>query len=140
VEYRWAPGQEPGNSGIFSRIEAPVKPLPRAVEVQLRHGSAGDVLGLQGKPVFMDQHRTFSVKGHAVAGDIAGVRKITDAENPPGKWNLVEILANEGDYLVTVNGVVVNHAQGVHLSSGPVGVQSEGGEIHFRVINLVPLP
>jgi hypothetical protein len=108
--------------------------------VQLKHGSAGDVLGLQGKPVFMDQHRYFAVKAHPAAGDIAGVRKLVDAENPPGEWNLVEITAIEGKYVVTINGVLVNQAVGVDGASGPVGVQSEGGEIHFRVINLLPLP
>jgi hypothetical protein len=140
VEYRWVPGKEPGNSGIFSRIESPLKPLPRAVEVQLKHGSAGDVLGLQGKPVFMDQNRSFSVKAHAVAGDIAGVRKAASAENPPGQWNLVEIIAHEGRYVVYMNTVLVNVVEGVDATSGPVGVQSEGGEIQFRIINLTPLP
>src|SRR5664279_306021 len=49
VEYRWPPGSKPGNSGIFSRISQPMKAIPRTVEVQLKHGSAGDILGLQGK-------------------------------------------------------------------------------------------
>ena len=49
VEYRWPPGSEPGNSGIFSRISKPMKAIPPAIECQLKHGSAGDVLGLQGK-------------------------------------------------------------------------------------------
>src|SRR5512133_1591255 len=51
VEYRWAPGSNPGNSGIFSRIEQPLSALPRAIEVQLQHGKAGDVMGLKGKPI-----------------------------------------------------------------------------------------
>jgi hypothetical protein len=97
-------------------------------------------MGLHGKPVFKDQPRFMSVKAHAVAGDIAGVKKIANAENPPGEWNLVEITVREGNYSVILNGVKVNEAVGVDASSGPVGVQSEGGEIHFRIINLVPLP
>ena len=139
VEYRWPPGSEPGNSGIFSRISEPPSPLPRAIEVQLKHGSAGDVLGLQGRPIAGGQPRFFEVKKHAVAGDIAGVNKMLDAENPPGEWNRVEILAQGARYQVWVNGKLVNEVAGVDVAAGPVGIQSEGGVIQFRRINLTPL-
>jgi hypothetical protein len=139
VEYRWAPGNEPGNSGIFSRISEPLKALPCAVEVQLKHGSAGDVMGLQGKPIAGGQPRFFEVKGHAVAGDIAGIKKMLDAENPPGEWNRVEILAQGPRYQVWINGKLVNEADGVAVSPGPVGVQSEGGIVQFRRVTLTPL-
>ena len=139
VEYRWPPGSEPGNSGIFSRISEPLRPLPRTIEVQLKHGSAGDVLGLQGKPIAGGQPRFFEVKKHAVAGDIAGVNKMLDAENPPGEWNRVEILAQGARYQVWINGKLVNEVDGVEVGSGPVGVQSEGGVIQFRRITLTPL-
>jgi hypothetical protein len=139
VEYRWAPGKAPGNSGIFSRIETPVTPLPRAIEVQLKHGDAGHVFGLQGKPVASGQPRYMEVKAHAVAGDISGVKHIESAEKPPGEWNKVEILAEGGRYRVWMNGKLVNDATGVSISRGMAGVQSEGGEIHFRKVQLTPL-
>jgi hypothetical protein len=139
VEYRWPPGTEPSNSGIFSRIAQPYTALPRAVEVQLKHDSAGDVLGLQGKPIAGGQPRFFEVKKHAVAGDIAGVAKLLDAENPPGEWNRVEILAYGASYQVWVNGKLVNDVSGVDLSPGPVGIQSEGGVVQFRRVALTPL-
>ena len=139
VEYRWPSGSEPGNSGIFSRISEPRKPLPRAIEVQLKHGSAGDVLGLQGKPIAGGQPRFFEVKNHAVAGDITGVKKLLDAENPPGEWNRVEILAQGAHYQVWVNSKLVNEANGVDLQPGLVGIQSEGGVIQFRRVTLTPL-
>ncbi|MGA4579573.1 3-keto-disaccharide hydrolase [Limisphaera sp. VF-2] len=140
VEYRWAPGKEPSNSGILTRIQPPDRPLPRCIEVQLRHGSAGDVLGLQGMRVAEGQPRFFEARGNPVAGDISGVRKLMDAENPPGEWNLVEILARDDVYAVWVNGKLVNEARGVTRAAGPIGLQSEGGEIHFRQVRLVPLP
>ena len=139
VEYRWAPGSEPGNSGIFSRIGEPLKALPHTVEVQLKHGDAGDVMGLQGKPIAGGQPRFFDVKAHPAAGDIAGIKKMLDAENPPGQWNRVEILAQGPRYQVWINGKLVNEADGVEVSSGPVGVQSEGGVIQFRRVTLTPL-
>ena len=139
MEYHWPPGSKPGNSGIFSRISEPLKPLPCAIEVQLKHGSAGDVLGLQGKPIAGGQPRFFEVKKHAVAGDITGVNKMLDAENPPGEWNRVEIQAQGARYQVWLNGKLVNEANGVELNSGPVGIQSEGGAIQFRRITLTRL-
>lgn len=140
LEYRWAPGQKPGNSGILTRINGPARALPRCAEVQLQHGNAGDVLGLQGMHVAAGQPRFFEVKAHKVAGDIAGVRKLANAEKPPGEWNRVEVLAQGDAYAVWMNGQQINHATGVEIRSGPLGLQSEGGEIQFRRATLMPLP
>ncbi|HEY5913057.1 MAG TPA: DUF1080 domain-containing protein [Verrucomicrobiae bacterium] len=139
VEYRWPPGSKPGNSGIFSRIQGEIKPLPPAIETQLQHGNAGDVLGLQGKRIAADQPRFFEVKKHALAGDIAGVKKLSDREKPPGEWNTVEILAQGPRYTVWLNRKLVNQVDGVETSSGLIGLQSEGGVIQFRRVILVPL-
>ena len=139
VDYRWAPGTTPGNSGIFSRITEPVTPLPKAVEVQLANGNAGDVLGLQGRKVEADQPRHFEVKGHKLAGDISGVRKLQGAEAPAGEWNHVEIEARGPRYTVTINGQLVNEVNGVEVVRGAIGLQSEGGVIQFRRVFLTRL-
>jgi hypothetical protein len=140
VEYRWAPGSEPGNSGIFSRIHRQFSAIPCCAETQLKHGSAGDILTLQGMKLTADQPRYYFVKNHALAGDICGVKKLEDKENPDGQWNRVEILAQGPKYTVWINGRKVNEAEGVDVVAGPVGLQSEGGEIHFRRVTLTPLP
>lgn len=139
VEYRWAPGTKPGNSGIFSRIKGEMKPIPQAVEVQLQRGNAGDVMGLQGRKVAADQPRFFEVKKHPVAGDIAGVKKLSDQERAPGEWNRVEIVARGPRYTVWMNGKLVNQVDGVEQVAGPVGIQSEGGIIQFRRVTLYTL-
>jgi hypothetical protein len=140
VEYRWAPGLKPGNNGILTRINGPARPVPRCAEVQLQHGNAGDVLGLQGMLVASGQPRYFEVTNHAVAGDIRGVKKTADATRPTGEWNRVEVLAKGDAYTVWMNGTEVNAATGVEVRSGQIGLQSEGGEIHFRRVILTPLP
>jgi len=140
VQYRWPPGAKPGNSGIFSRVNDFSRAIPRCVEVQLMHGSAGDVLTLQGMKLGAEQPRYFHIANHAVAGDIDGVKKTQDAEAAPGEWNRVEILAQGGSYTVWINGQKVNEAVGVELQRGPIGLQSEGGEIHFRRVMITPLP
>lgn len=140
VEYRWAPGGAPGNSGILTRINGEPRALPRCAEVQLQHGNAGDVLGLHGMKVDTTPSRSFEVKAHKVAGDIRGVKKLMDAEKPAGEWNRVEVLAQGGMYTVWMNGQQINQATGVEVLAGPIGLQSEGGEIHFRRAALTPLP
>ena len=140
LEYRWAPGTKPGNSGILTRINGPSRALPRCAEVQLMHDNAGDVLGLQGMAVAAGQPRFFEIKAHEVAGDIAGVKKTADAEKPGGEWNRVEVLVESGTYTVWMNGQQINQVTGVELMPGPLGLQSEGGEIHFRRVMLTPLP
>jgi hypothetical protein len=119
VDYRWAPGTKPGNNGILTRINGAARALPRCAEVQLQHGSAGDVLGLQGMMVSSGQPRYFEVMNHALAGDIRGVKKLADAERPAGEWNRVELLARDGNYTVWMNGRQINDASGVEVQSGP---------------------
>lgn len=140
VDYRWAPGTKPGNSGIFSRIQDTGRGLPQTVEVQLQHGNAGDVLTLQGLGITPGQPRFFQVAKHALAGDIDGVKKLENAERPAGDWNHLEVEARGGTYVVHLNGRKVNEVTGVHVAAGPVGLQSEGGEVHFRGISIQPLP
>lgn len=140
VEYRWAPGAKPGNSGIFSRISLPPTALPKCFEVQLQHGNAGDVMGLQGRMLSTNQARFFAVMGHKLAGDIRGVRKTENAEKEPGRWNHVEILAQGGNYTVWMNDRKINEVTGAEVVAGPIGLQSEGGEIQFRRVSITPLP
>jgi hypothetical protein len=140
LEYRWAPGTTPGNSGILTRINGPSRALPRCVEVQLQHGNAGDVMGLQSMRIVAGQPRFFEVKAHKIAGNIAGVKKTADAEKPDGEWNRVEVLAQADSYTVWMNGQQINQVTGVEVTAGPLGLQSEGGEIHFRNVMLTRLP
>jgi len=139
AEYRWAPGQTPGNSGLFGRVNGPAKALPRCLEVQLKHGNAGDVLGLHGMKVSGPADRYQFIANHEVAGDINIVGRIKGAEELPGQWNKVEVLVHEDRVKVWFNGKLVNEAYAAELVPGPVGLQSEGGEIHFRNVRITRL-
>lgn len=138
AEYRWAPGTKPGNSGIMSRMTPGTGALPRTIEVQLQHGSAGDLLGLQGCPITNGGQPRWFERDSQVAGKISGVKRVAAAEKPAGEWNRVEIEARGGRYLVRLNNQVVNEVTGVEVKPGPIGLQSEGGEIHFRNVMLTP--
>ncbi len=137
VEWRWAPGGEPGNSGVLLRIQGDSKSfLPTCVEAQLKNGSAGDVWGFYGAKVQGPEDRFKKIEGHEKLGDFAGVGKIKGAENKPGEWNTYEITFQGDKLKLVVNGETVNEASGCDVVAGPIGFQSEGGEIHFRRIEL----
>jgi len=139
VEWRWAPDKEPGNSGVLMRISGEPKGIPRAIEAQLKSGSAGDLYGFHGLKIDGAEDRKTGALGHALLGDFVGIGKIEANENDPGQWNTYEITL-DGPYIsVSVNGKKVNEANNVDILAGPIGLQSEGGEIHFRKIQLTPI-
>jgi hypothetical protein len=140
VEWRWAPGGKPGNSGVLLRINGAPKPLPRSLEAQLQNGNAGDFYGFHGMKIHGAADRLRTVSGHALGGDLIGVRKITGNEKAPGEWNRYDIELNQGHLRAWVNGELVNEATDCEIIAGPIGLQSEGGEIHFRKVELTMLP
>jgi len=145
VEWRWAPGtvvtpDKTPNSGVLLRINGPMKQIPRSIEVQLRSGDAGDLYGFWGMNLEGDAARSRSEKAHALLGDMKGVRKSAAAENPVGEWNRYEIVLDGTKLEVSVNGQRVNSVTVDEVLAGPIGLQSEGGEIHFRRVEIQPLP
>lgn len=139
VDYRWAPGKTPGNSGIFGRINGRERALPRCLEVQLKHGNGGDLLGLQGMKLSGDPARLKFIAKHEVAGDIAAVSRQVGNERPAGEWNHVVVLVQGGKVTTWFNGQRVNEAHDAEILAGPVGLQSEGGEVHFRNVRITRL-
>ena len=138
VEWRWAPGKKPGNSGVLMRISGKPRALPRCLEAQLMHGNAGDFYGFQGFPLEGEPARTIQ-KNHPLGGALTGVKKFEGGEHEPGKWNRIEITLDGKNLSATINGKLVNQATGCEVVPGKIGFQSEGGAIHFRTIKLIPL-
>jgi hypothetical protein len=139
VEWRWAPGKKPGNSGVLFRLNGPPRPLPRGIECQLKSGDAGDVYAFHGMPLDGNPTRFVAIKGHELGGDLVGVKKLFANENSPGRWNRYEIQMKGYNLTVKVNGRLVNQAYGCGYTNGPIALQSEGGEIHFRKVRLTSL-
>jgi hypothetical protein len=139
VEWRWAPGKEPGNSGVLMRITGDEMMLPNCVEAQLASGNAGDMYGFQGFKIDGPADRKSETKGHKLGGDLTGLKKLEGAEKEPGEWNRYEITANGDKIVLKVNGKKVNEANGCDVRCGKIGLQSEGGEIHFRKVTLKPV-
>ena len=140
VEWRWAPGKKPGNSGVLLRITGDsVVFLPKCVEAQLQSGSAGDIWGFYGFGLTGDKERFRKIENHDQLGTFVGVGKAKAAEKEPGEWNKYEITLDEGTLTLVVNGEQVNQATDCDVTAGKIGLQSEGGEIHFRTVELTPI-
>jgi hypothetical protein len=146
VEWRWAPGAaaklgKAPNSGVLLRVNGDPKPkgIPRAYEAQLQAGSAGDLYGFWGMPLEGDAARRREAKGHELLGDMVGYRKLEAAEKPEGEWNTYEITFDGPALTVAVNGKPLNEGRGATVMPGRIAFQSEGGEIHFRRIEIWPI-
>ena len=141
LQWRWAPGKEPGNSGVLLRIAGKaISFLPKCVESQLKSGSAGDIWGFYGYQLKGDPARMRKVENHEQLGTFQGVGHIRANEKEPGQWNTYEITFDQGRLTVAVNGEKVNEATDCDVAAGAIGLQSEGGEIHFRSIHVTELP
>ena len=139
AEWRWAPGQKPGNSGFFQRINGAPATLPRCIECQLKHENAGDLMGFQGMTISGAAACAMVPKKFALGELTGGVKKTALAEKAPGEWNRAEITVQGDKIGVTINGRPINDATGVPVLAGRIGLQAEGGEVHFRNVQLVPL-
>ena len=122
VEWRWP--EEPGNSGVLMRITGEPTMLPNSVEAQLRSGSAGDMYGFNGVGIGVEGNRRPGLERN---------------EKEPGEWNRYEITVRGDTITVMLNGVLVNEATGCDIRPGKIGLQSEGGVIHFRTVTLTRL-
>jgi hypothetical protein len=144
VEWRWAPGAaarlgKTPNSGVLMRVTPDPKGVPPAYEAQLQSGNAGDVYGFWGLPLEGDSTRGRAAKAHELLGDMVGFKKLEAAEKPEGEWNVYEITLDGPSLVVLVNGKKLNEAKGAKVFPGRIALQSEGGEIHFRRVELVQI-
>jgi hypothetical protein len=126
--------KEEGNSGVLLRVVGPDKIWPKMVEAQLQSGQAGD-FWLNGGTKLVTPR---SKQGHQSEGSDQRVR-FKSNEKPVGEWNQYEIVFDRDKITLKINGEVVNEGTGAEEVPGKIALQSEGVEIHFRDIRLVPL-
>ncbi len=71
--------------------------------------------------------------------DAKGFRGKHDVEKPVGEWNRLECVCAGGAITNILNGTVVNAGVNASLTKGKILFQSEGAEVFFRRIELLPL-
>jgi hypothetical protein len=119
-----------GNGGILFAITGPDKVWPRCLEVQGMNGEEGDVRNVADFRMTMDPARV----------EPRRLRRIgPDPEKPPGQWETIRIIVDHGKLAVYVNDQLQNVATNTESLNGKIGLQSEGGEMEFRKIELRPI-
>jgi hypothetical protein len=71
--------------------------------------------------------------------DEIGFRGKEDLEKPTGQWNRQEVICDRDTIKNIVNGKVVNYGTKSSHTFGKIQLQSEGAEIWFRRVEMLPL-
>ena len=72
-------------------------------------------------------------------GAIVDVAKVNPIHKAGGRWNTMEIVANGTQLKVSLNGVVTSEAKDSKFADGPIALQSAGGTIKFRKLEIKPI-
>jgi hypothetical protein len=124
------PNPKVNNSGILIHIVPPDVVFPECVQCQGLYQHQGDLI-LEG--------------GAGADGYPAGKKNVMlpqmgpPNENPAGEWNTNVVVCQGGSVKLSVNGKVMNQITGCNLTSGYIGIQSEGGDMDIRSLTLEPL-
>ncbi|TFG43177.1 MAG: DUF1080 domain-containing protein [Bacteroidia bacterium] len=127
VEWRY-PG-EASNSGVFVHAQLPDTIWLKCIECQLKSGSAGDFVCMNG------------AKMNEIKNNSRVVSKMAaSSEKPVGEWNTMEVICKSNTIEVLVNGTLQNKATGISETRGHICLQSEGKDIEFRNVFVTKLP
>lgn len=153
-------GEDGGSS--YDKDGKPSGPWMESIECQLIEGGTGDfiLVGGKGKPMVTATVKQIGTQWYFDAmgkpkeftggrinwwgrdpawKDIKGFRGKKDVEKPVGQWNKLECIC-DGDKITNIlNGVVVNACTNASHTKGKILFQSEGAEVYFRRIELLPL-
>ena len=132
AEWRWPAGAPPkSNSGVLVHLRGDDRVWPACVQVQLKIGSAGELIGMETDLP--------GAAPAATAGQTRAPRLAEASEKPLGEWNACDIYANKDTLEIYVNGVRQNRAEGLPARAGTIGLQLEGQPVEFRNLWLRPL-
>lgn len=131
----------------------------RSQEFQIEEGNCGEYWGVAGgrediaaikksDSVYVYHPGASLITFSATANAGRYCRKATDAENPTGEWNMLDLYCVNGTSVHIVNGqvmMVLFHSsqqegdKSVPLIKGKLQIQSEGAEIFYKDIRIKPI-
>jgi len=126
VEWRFT---KPGNTGVTVHMQEPDAIWPATVECQGQHDHQGD-FWMQGGA---------TCKDHATKETRRVQRTEPANEKPAGEWNTFAVECRGSTVKIFVNGKLMNEATECSVTSGHIGLQSEGGAMEVRKVVLEPL-
>ncbi len=122
-----------GNGGIFVAVRPPEKVWPKCIEVQGGSGGEGDLYNHGSYKLTVDPARV--MKGKSYGFKMIG----PPSAKPIGEWDTIEVVVDHGRMWVTVNGQFQNVVTDTEDLTGGIALQSEGGEMEFRKVELTPI-
>ena len=156
AEFKWGEGTflerkgQARDSGILFNVQGEQKVWPRSIEFQINEGGTGDFWMTDGAALTgPDGRRVTGPAGSArmiphlkkgVFPNVTGVRDPTgELEKAHGKWNLLELVSQDGRIRQYVNGKLANVGTDAFPAEGKILFQTEGAEVFFRNLKLYPL-
>ncbi len=133
VEWRFVKVEpKKDNTGVLVHMQAPPdKVWPPCIQNQGKSGRQGDL-------IFMAGAESKEHKGMDANTPVAMTGKPN--ENPVGEWNTNVTVCSGNDVKAIINGKLLNEGTECSLTSGAIGIQSEGAEFEIRKMYLEPLP
>ena len=131
VEWRFVKiAPKADNTGILVHMQLPDKVWSQCVQVQGKHDRQGDLFLMEGAEAKehkgMDKNTPVPMRGPS-------------QEKPVGEWNTAETICIRNQVESFINGKFVNEISECTLTSGFIGIHSEGGDIEIRSIYFSPL-
>ncbi|MGA2179699.1 MAG: DUF1080 domain-containing protein [Verrucomicrobiota bacterium] len=118
------------NTGVLVHMQLPDKVWPMCVQNQGKSGRQGDLFVMAGAECKehkgMDANTPVPMRGKSV-------------EKPVGEWNTNVTVCSNNNVKAIINGKFMNETTECTISSGFVGIQSEGGDIEICKVFLEPL-
>ncbi|MDQ6704356.1 MAG: neutral/alkaline non-lysosomal ceramidase N-terminal domain-containing protein, partial [Acidobacteriota bacterium] len=126
-----------GGTGDFIMVGGRRQP---SLTAKVREGAKGELYWDEnGKPMTRDKGRFDWYGRDPDWKDVTGFRGKQDVENPVGEWNRSEVICDGDTIRNILNGKVVNYGTNSSHTFGKIQLQSEGAEIWFRRVELLPL-
>jgi len=132
-EHRYAPRETARrDSGILYHFGAAETDVvwPKSIECQVQEEDCGDFWCVGTMVESPNPWKTEWGMKH--------ITRTTNFENPHGKWNVIEIVCNGDQIEHYVNGHLVNSATKASVSSGKILLQSEGAEVFYKSVEIIP--
>lgn len=133
VEWRFT---KTGNTGVVVHMTPPDKIWPKSIECQGMHKNQGDFFLWAGATAVGTTPltgKTGEIRGYKIA------RPGADIEKPAGEWNTYTVICDKDTVTILVNEKEVNKLTGANLTSGFIGLQSEGGAFEVKSAVIEPL-
>jgi hypothetical protein len=132
VEWRFVKiAPKADNTGVLVHMQLPDKVWPMCIQNQGLSGRQGDLFVMAGA----------ECKEHLASGKDANTPVALHGEpneKPIGEWNTNVTVCAGNDVKAVINGKLLNEITECTVSSGFIGIQSEGGDIEIRKISLLP--